>query len=83
MRSTGMTRKVDELGRVVLPIELRRALDVAVHDELEIFRENDCIILRKNEQVCVFCNSRQQLSKYKGRPVCWACMEELRLGTDE
>ena len=54
MKSTGIVRKVDELGRIVLPIELRRNLDIAERDGMEIFVENDRIILRKYEPACVF-----------------------------
>jgi len=54
MKSTGIIRKVDELGRIVLPIELRRMLDIAERDELEIYMENDRIILQKYEPTCVF-----------------------------
>ena len=55
MKSTGIIRKVDELGRIVLPIELRRVLDIAERDELEIYMENDRIILQKFEPSCIFC----------------------------
>ena len=54
MKSTGIIRKVDELGRIVLPIELRRTLDISERDELEIYMENDRIILQKFEPACVF-----------------------------
>ena len=47
MKSTGIVRKVDELGRIVLPVEMRRMLDIAERDELEIYLEKDCIILQK------------------------------------
>ena len=57
MKSTGIIRKVDDLGRIVLPIELRRVLDIAERDELEIFMENDRIILQKYEPACIFCGS--------------------------
>ena len=57
MKSTGITRKVDELGRIVLPIEMRRTLDIAERDELEIFVENDRIVLQKYEPSCIFCTS--------------------------
>ena len=54
MKSTGIIRKVDDLGRIVLPIELRRTLDIAERDELEIFMEKDKVILRKYEPACIF-----------------------------
>ena len=57
MKSTGIIRKVDDLGRIVLPIELRRMLDIAERDELEIYVENDHIVLSKYEPACIFCGS--------------------------
>ena len=78
MKSTGIIRKVDDLGRIVLPIELRRTLDIAERDELEIYMENDRIILQKFEPSCIFCASSQGLVSYKGKNVCAACMRELK-----
>lgn len=69
MKSTGIVRKVDELGRIVLPIELRRTLDIAERDELEIYMENDQIILKKYEPSCIFCASERSLSSYKGKNI--------------
>ena len=74
MKSTGIIRKVDELGRIVLPIELRRVLDIAERDELEIYMENDRIILQKFEPSCIFCASSQGLVSYKGKNVCSDCI---------
>ena len=61
MKSTGMVRKVDELGRIVIPIEMRRTLDIEEKDVLEIFVEEDRIILRKHEVACVFCDSTKDV----------------------
>ncbi len=77
MKSTGIIRKVDELGRVVLPIELRRMLDIAERDELEIFTENDRIVLQKYESSCVFCGGTQALTNYKGKHVCRTCVRNI------
>lgn len=77
MKATGIVRKVDELGRIVLPIELRRVLDIAERDELEIFMENDRIILQKYESSCVFCSSTQGLVSYKGKNVCQTCARNI------
>lgn len=77
MKSTGIVRKVDELGRIVLPIELRRVLDIAERDELEIYMENDRIILQKYEPSCVFCSSSQGLVSYKGKNVCQVCIRNM------
>ena len=70
MKSTGIIRKVDELGRIVLPIELRRTLDITERDELEIFLENDRIILQKFEPACTFCGSFRNLVSYRRKNVC-------------
>lgn len=77
MKSTGIIRKVDELGRIVLPIELRRVLDIAERDELEIYMENDRIILQKYEPSCIFCASSNGLATYKGKNVCQACIRNI------
>ena len=77
MKSTGIVRKVDELGRIVLPIELRRTLDIAERDELEIYMENDQIILKKYEPSCIFCASERNLSSYKGKNICLECRRAM------
>ena len=77
MKSSGIVRKVDKLGRIVLPIELRRLLDVAELDELEIFMENDRIVLQKYESSCIFCASSQNLVPYKGKNVCQTCIRNM------
>ena len=77
MKSTGIVRKVDELGRIVLPIELRRTLDIAIRDELEIYMENDRIILQKYEPTCVFCTSSDGLVTHKGKNICKDCMKAI------
>lgn len=77
MKSTGIVRKVDELGRIVLPIELRRTLDIAERDPLEIYVDGTSIILKKHESSCVFCGSSKNVTVFKGKSVCAACAEEL------
>ena len=77
MKSTGIVRKVDELGRVVIPIELRRTLDIAEKDALEIYVDSDKIILKKYEPACVFCGSADNVTNYKNKNVCQACLEEM------
>lgn len=81
MKSTGIVRKVDELGRIVLPIEMRRTLDIAEKDTLEVYVEGDSIILRKYQDACVFCDSVRDLINYKGRYVCLDCIEALNRKT--
>ncbi len=78
MKSTGIVRKVDELGRIVLPIELRRTLDIAERDPLEIYVEGSSIVLKKYRPTCVFCDSVKDISVYRGKNVCARCMKELR-----
>ncbi len=77
MKSTGIVRKVDELGRIVLPIELRRTLDIAEKDSLEIYMEGDAIILRKYQPACIFCDNARDLVNYKGRNICSDCVRML------
>ncbi len=78
MKSTGIVRKVDELGRIVLPIELRRTLDIAEKDSLEIYVDDDRIILRKYEPTCVFCGSSKDVISFKGKNICPVCLSELK-----
>ena len=77
MKSTGIVRKVDELGRIVLPIELRRTLDIAERDTLEIFVSEDTIMLKKYQPSCVFCDSAKNIVTYKGKNVCNNCISAL------
>lgn len=77
MKSTGIVRKVDELGRIVLPIELRRTLDIAERDALEIYVDGASIILRKYEPACIFCGNSKDVVNYKGKNICGDCMREL------
>ena len=78
MKSTGIVRKVDELGRIVLPVELRRTLDIAEKDSLEIYVDDDRIILKKYEPTCVFCGSSKDVISFKGKNICSVCMNELK-----
>ena len=77
MKSIGIVRKVDELGRIVLPIELRRTLDIAERDELEIYLDDDKVVLRKYEPSCIFCGSPRSLVSYRGRNVCMECIQNM------
>ena len=77
MRSTGIVRKVDELGRIVLPIELRRTLDIAERDELEIYMDDDKVVLRKYEPSCLFCADNRGLVTYMGKNVCISCIRKM------
>lgn len=77
MKSTGIVRRVDELGRIVLPIELRRTLDIEEKDSLEIYVDEDSIVLRKYQPACIFCGSFDGIRTHKGKNVCAACAKEL------
>ena len=77
MKSTGIIRKVDDLGRIVLPIELRRTLDIAERDELEIYMESDRIVLQKFEPACIFCGSSRELIGFRGKYVCQDCAKKI------
>ncbi|MGI6030276.1 MAG: AbrB/MazE/SpoVT family DNA-binding domain-containing protein [Eubacteriales bacterium] len=78
MKTIGIVRKIDELGRVVLPKELRRTLDIQDRDELEIFVEGKSIILRKYEPSCIFCGSMENTMEYKDKIVCANCLAQLK-----
>ena len=78
MKATGIVRKVDELGRIVLPIELRRNLDIAEKDALEIYVDGSSVILRKYEPCCVFCSDSSDVVNYKEKNICLSCLKELR-----
>ncbi len=77
MKSTGIVRKVDELGRVVIPIELRRTLDIEEKDSLEIYVDSDRIILRKYEPACVFCGNADEVTHFKNKNVCKDCLSSM------
>ncbi|MBQ9266866.1 MAG: AbrB/MazE/SpoVT family DNA-binding domain-containing protein [Clostridia bacterium] len=77
MKSTGIVRRIDELGRVVLPIELRRTLDIDIKDSLEIYVDNESIILKKYEPACIFCGDAADVVNFKGKVVCKNCIHEL------
>lgn len=77
MKATGIVRKVDELGRVVIPIELRNKFDIKVKDPIEIFVESNTIVLKKYEPNCVFCGNTKELVSYNDKLVCEKCIEKL------
>lgn len=78
MKSTGIVRKVDELGRIVLPIEMRRTLDIAERDPMEIYVEGDCIILKKYQSACVFCGKTKDVVSFEGKNICPDCAARLK-----
>ncbi|MFU0800601.1 MAG: AbrB/MazE/SpoVT family DNA-binding domain-containing protein [Xylanivirga thermophila] len=78
MKSTGIVRKVDELGRVVIPIELRRTLGIEQKDALEIYVDGEQIILKKYQPACIFCEDARDVQVYKGKNICKNCLAELK-----
>ena len=78
MKATGIVRKIDELGRVVLPIELRRTMNLEVRDPVEIFLDGDSIVLRKYEAACLFCGGIHNLTTFRGKQICGACLRQLQ-----
>lgn len=77
MKATGIVRKLDELGRIVLPIELRRTLHLSDKDAVEIYVDGESIILRKYQPNCTFCGEGKNLVEYKGKQVCSRCVKSL------
>lgn len=77
MKSTGIVRPLDSLGRVVLPIELRRVLGLKPKDPVEIFVDGDYILLKKYQPSCVFCDSMEDITVYNGKNVCAECIKTL------
>lgn len=78
MKATGIVRRVDELGRVVLPKELRRTFEIEERDGLEIFVDRETIVLKKYAPECIFCGDAKDITDYKGRNICQNCRKELR-----
>jgi len=82
VKTTGIVRQMDSLGRIVLPIELRRTLNIAQKDSLEIYVEGDQIILKKYEPTCIFCENTENIVSFKGKNVCPNCLKELKAVKD-
>ena len=79
MKSTGIVRPIDNLGRIVIPTELRKTLHINDKDPLEIFVDGNCIILKKYQPSCIFCGNAKDIIHYKGKNVCSDCAHELKL----
>lgn len=77
MKSTGIVRRVDELGRVVIPIELRNKFDIQVKDPIEIFVDGSAIVLKKYEPNCIFCGNSKNLVEFNDKLVCEKCAGKL------
>ena len=78
MKSTGIVRKVDELGRIVIPMELRKSMDIKEKDPLEIFTDNGAIVLKKYSNTCFFCGEGEDIIEFGGKHICPACFEKIK-----
>ena len=78
MKFTGMSRQIDELGRIVIPKEIRDTLDINPKDDMEIYIEGESIILKKTGTCCIFCGERTDLTSISGKPVCSKCVKKIR-----
>jgi len=78
MKSTGVVRKIDELGRIVLPMEIRKTMDINSKDAVEIFVDNNKIILQKYMPACIFCGNADNVTYYKSKLICNECLEKLK-----
>ena len=77
MKAIGIVRKVDELGRIVIPKELRRTLNIEEGDPLEIFVDGEEVVLRKYEPRCVFCGNAKYVVEFKDKKVCTNCIKDI------
>lgn len=78
MKSTGIVRRIDEMGRIVLPAELRRTLDIGDKENMEIFVDGSNIVLKKYSPTCVFCDGARDVVRFKGKNICSRCLRQLR-----
>ena len=78
MKSTGIVRKVDNLGRIVLPIEIRKVLDIKEKDSIEIFIDDNKIVLEKYHPSCIFCGNTENIVYFNGKRICSDCIEKMR-----
>ncbi len=77
MKATGIVRKVDELGRIVLPIEIRRTFDIEIKDAVEIFVDDEYIVLKKYEPACIFCGNAKNVRQINNKNVCEDCIKRI------
>lgn len=78
MKATGIVRKIDELGRIVLPKELRGVLDIKEKDAVEIFTDGEMIVLKKYNPGCVFCGEANGIKDFKGKNICSKCRKSIK-----
>ena len=77
MKATGIVRKLDSLGRIVIPMEIRRVLHLNMKDMVEIFTEGESIVIKKHQWRCVFCDSAEELVLYKTKRICASCQKAI------
>lgn len=78
MKSSGIVRRMDPLGRLVVPKEIRKVLNINPQDPFEIYVDNNTIVLRKYEPACFFCNETENVINYHGYNICKNCIEKLK-----
>ena len=78
MKATGIVRRIDDLGRIVLPAEIRQSMDINVRDALEIFTDEGRIILQKYQPSCIFCNNADNIIYFSNKRICTECLEKLK-----
>ena len=84
MKETGIIRGLANMGRVVIPKEIRKFLDMREGvDEFEIYMQDDCIVLKKHKPTCIFCNAEDGCIKFENQTVCKSCVEKLQATIDE
>ncbi|MFW6282132.1 MAG: AbrB/MazE/SpoVT family DNA-binding domain-containing protein [bacterium] len=77
MKSTGIVRKIDDLGRMVIPIELRKTMNIDKKDPMEIYVDEEKIILKKYEPACIFCGNADETFEFQGKTVCKDCSDKI------
>ena len=83
MKSTGIIRRMDELGRVVIPIEIRNQFNIVEKDPIEIYVDGSSIVLKKYEKSCLFCGNTKKLVNYKDKLICSKCLKQIKTLADE
>ncbi len=78
MKSTGIVRKVDELGRIVIPIGIREAMEIKPGDPLEIFTDAEKVIFQKYQPSCIFCNNADDIIYFNGKRICATCLTKIK-----
>jgi len=81
MKATGIVRPIDKLGRIVIPKELRETYNLEVNDSVEIYVNDNQIIIQKYQPACIFCNSTDDIVYYEGKSICKECLEKLKKTT--